>query len=93
MAVVIQGDLIDLKDRPRDRSSLRYVAIQGTGGFNEDQMVVFAPTEPAKHTIMFLLTSTVVIAANSIRKCRLQSQWHQGALSDVSRRASVRLVR
>lgn len=49
---VIQGDLIDLKERTNlTEARLDTQRSKALAAIGEDQMVVFAPTEPAKHTI------------------------------------------
>jgi len=49
---VIQGDLIDLKDRTNlTEARLDTLRSKALAAISEDQMVVFAPTEPVKHTI------------------------------------------
>jgi thiol:disulfide interchange protein DsbC len=49
---IIQGDLIDLKERTNlTEARLDTQRSKALAAIGEDQMVVFAPAEPAKHTI------------------------------------------
>ena len=49
---VIQGDLIDLKERTNlTEARLDTQRSKALAAIGEDQMIIFAPTKPAKHTI------------------------------------------
>ena len=49
---LLQGDLIDLKERTNlTEARLDTQRAKALAAIGEDQMVIFAPTEPAKHTI------------------------------------------